>query len=35
MRTMDAGTMGGDLGWGFRIMMFIVTLSGVFVIQYL
>src|SRR5258706_1830761 len=35
MRTMDAGTMGGDLGWGFRIMMFIVTLCGVFVISIL
>jgi voltage-gated potassium channel Kch len=35
MRTMDAGTMGGDQGWGFRIMMLIVTLSGVFVISIL
>jgi voltage-gated potassium channel Kch len=35
MRTMDAGTMGADEGWGFRIMMFIVTLCGVFIISIL
>jgi hypothetical protein len=33
MRTMDAGTMGGDTGWGFRIAMFFVTIGGVFVIS--
>ena len=33
MRTLDAGTMGGDSGWGFRIVMFLVTLGGVFVIS--
>jgi voltage-gated potassium channel Kch len=33
MRTLDAGTMGGDTGWGFRIAMFLVTLGGVFVIS--
>ncbi len=33
MRTLDAGTMGGDEGWGFRIAMFVVTLGGVFVIS--
>jgi voltage-gated potassium channel Kch len=33
MRTLDAGTMGGDTGWGFRIVMFAVTLGGVFVIS--
>ncbi len=33
MRTMDAGTMGADAGWGFRIVMFSVTLGGVFVIS--
>ena len=25
MRTLDAGTMGGDAGWGFRIVMLLVT----------
>ncbi|NMB53605.1 MAG: potassium transporter TrkA [Leptolinea sp.] len=33
MRTLDAGTMGGDTGWGFRIAMFFVTIGGVFVIS--
>ncbi|PKO18993.1 MAG: potassium transporter TrkA [Chloroflexi bacterium HGW-Chloroflexi-10] len=33
MRTMDAGTMGGDTGWGFRLIMLFVTLGGVFVIS--
>ncbi len=33
MRTLDAGTMGGDAGWGFRISMFVVTVGGVFFIS--
>jgi len=33
MRTLDAGTMGGDEGLGFRIIMFLVTLGGIFVIS--
>lgn len=33
MRTLDPGTMGGDNGWGFRIIMFIVTLGGIFIIS--
>lgn len=33
MRTLDAGTMGGDEGWGFRFIMFFVTLGGVFIIS--
>lgn len=33
MRTLDAGTMGGDAGWGYRIIMLLVTLGGVFVIS--
>lgn len=33
MRTLDAGTMGGDKGWAFRIWMFIVTLFGIFVLS--
>lgn len=35
MRTLDAGTMGGDTGWGFRLAMFVVTIGGVFVISML
>ncbi|GAB4268394.1 MAG: lipoprotein [Candidatus Rifleibacteriota bacterium] len=33
MRTLDPGTMGGDTGWGFRFIMFLVTLGGIFVIS--
>ncbi len=34
MRTLDAGTMGGDTGsWGFLLMMLIVTLGGVIVVS--
>lgn len=33
MRTLDAGTMGGDQGWGFRLMMLFVTLGGIFIIS--
>ena len=33
MRTLDPGTMGGDDGWGFRIIMFAVTLGGIFIIS--
>ena len=33
MRTLDAGTMGGDAGWGFRLVMFAVTLGGIFIVS--
>ena len=33
MRTLDSGTMGGDEGWGFRIVAFVVTLGGIFIIS--
>lgn len=33
MRTLDSGTMGGDTGWGFRAVMLIVTLGGIFVVS--
>ncbi|MDQ3142546.1 MAG: potassium transporter TrkA [Bacteroidota bacterium] len=33
MRTLDSGTMGGDAGWGFRIVAFMVTLGGIFIIS--
>ncbi len=33
MRTLDAGTMGGDQGWGYRALMFLVTLLGIFVLS--
>lgn len=34
MRTLDAGTMGGDAGsWGFLLVMLVVTLGGVIVVS--
>jgi voltage-gated potassium channel Kch len=34
MRTLDAGTMGGDAGnWPFLLSMFVITLGGVFVVS--
>ncbi|MFL5763787.1 MAG: CASTOR/POLLUX-related putative ion channel [Bacteroidia bacterium] len=31
MRTMDAGTVGGDNGWTYRIVGLIVTIGGIFI----
>jgi voltage-gated potassium channel Kch len=33
MRTLDAGTMGGDEGWSFRILMLLVTIGGIFIVS--
>ena len=33
MRTLDSGTMGGDTGGGFRVVMLFVTLGGVFIVS--
>ncbi|MGB4774537.1 MAG: hypothetical protein WBP45_05165, partial [Daejeonella sp.] len=33
MRTLDAGTMGGDSGWPFRIIMLLVTMAGIFIVS--
>ena len=33
MRTLDAGTMGGDTGAGFRFVMLLVTLGGIFIVS--
>jgi ion channel POLLUX/CASTOR len=33
MRTLDSGTMGGDTGTAFRLVMLFVTLGGVFVVS--
>ena len=33
MRTLDSGTMGGDAGWGFRVVMLAVTLGGIFIVS--
>lgn len=33
MRTLDAGTMGADQGWAFRVLMLLVTVFGIFVLS--
>src|SRR5690554_1881503 len=33
MRTLDSGTMGGDTGAGYRGVMLLVTLGGVFIVS--
>lgn len=33
MRTLDSGTMGGDMGRGFRVAMLFVTLGGIFIVS--
>jgi Trk K+ transport system NAD-binding subunit len=33
MRTLDPGSMAGDEGWSFRILMLFVTLGGIFIIS--
>src|SRR5215208_261632 len=33
MRTLDSGTMGGDTGTGYRVVMLFVTLGGIFVVS--
>ena len=35
MATLDSGTMGGDQGWAFRMVRFVATLGGIFVISIL
>jgi len=32
MRTMDPGTMGGDVGWGYRLLMLVVTVGGLIIV---
>jgi len=32
MRTLDPGTMGGDQGWLFRILMLIITIGGLIIV---
>lgn len=31
MRTIDAGTVGGDQGWPYRVVMLVVTVAGIFI----
>lgn len=35
MATLDAGTMGGDQGWPYRLVRFIASLGGIFIISIL
>jgi voltage-gated potassium channel Kch len=35
LRTLDPGTMGSDVGWGFRIITLLVTLGGIFIVSIL
>ena len=35
MRTLDAGNLAGDEGWGLRILMLLVTIFGIFVVSIL
>ena len=32
MRTLDPGTMGGDTGWRFRVLMLVVTVGGLVIV---
>lgn len=32
LRAIDTGTMAGDQGWGFRLLMLAVTIAGVFIV---
>lgn len=33
LRALDSGTMGGDLGWTFRAITFLITLGGIFIVS--
>jgi voltage-gated potassium channel Kch len=35
MRSMDPGTLAGDTGWPFRLVMFAVTVGGIFIVSLL
>lgn len=35
MRAIDPGTLAGDNGWSYRILMFLVTIGGIFVVSLL
>ncbi|MBS1793119.1 MAG: NAD-binding protein [Acidobacteria bacterium] len=35
MRSMDPGTLAGDTGWPFRVLMLIVTVGGIFIVSLL
>lgn len=35
MRAIDPGTLAGDLGWPYRVLMFLVTIGGIFIVSLL
>lgn len=35
MRSIDPGTLAGDTGWYYRILMFLVTIGGIFIVSLL
>jgi len=35
MRSMDPGTLAGDTGWKYRILMLVVTIGGIFIVSLL
>ena len=35
MRSIDAGTVAGDTGWGYRALMLAVTVGGIFIVSLL
>ncbi|CAN5395822.1 lipoprotein [soil metagenome] len=35
MRSIDPGTLAGDNGWSYRILMFVVTIGGIFIVSLL
>jgi hypothetical protein len=35
MRSLDPGTVAGDAGWGYRALMLLVTLGGIFIVSLL
>src|SRR5215218_5980804 len=35
MRSLDPGTVAGDVGWGYRALMLAVTLGGIFIVSLL
>lgn len=35
MRSLDPGTLAGDTGWSYRILMFVITIGGIFIVSLL
>src|SRR4051812_7866488 len=35
MRSLDPGTVAGDAGWSYRILMLVITVGGIFIVSLL